>query len=808
MTIRQHLTSRTPRILFLDAYDSFTNNIVALLKETTGADVEIIRIDDHSFLKEHGNKLGGEHTAFADFIQRYDAVVAGPGPGNPTNSKDVGLIEGLWSLPREHILPVLGICLGFQSMCLAYGAEIERLRFPRHGLVTDVTHSRDSIFRGISRVQATQYHSLHVKIDRDGLDLCDLEQLLASEPTPQCSSLRPLAWDLSDPANGPVLMAAKHVEYPFYGMQYHPESICTNEEGARVIQNWWSTVRRWNRARPAPPRHINPKTSPPPLSDEPRSSLRLAIQHLNNSHSPEVHWSTIPSDGLSVEQIYSALVPNDEAILFESGLNKSGLPLRADTGRTSLIGLVPPGTLRFYYYAQRQRVEIWSKEEHVETVNHVKDLWKLFRGITAQLKSTGGPLKSPFWGGFMGFASYEAGLESIDIRGSPRRKDRPDACFAFVTRSIVVDHQQNHIYVQSIQRNDQLWISKTKLNLLDFEGKQNKPDGVLRASLKKAKVEVPLRTSYIAKVKKCQEYICAGESYELCLTDQTKVSIPRLAGQSLNSWALYQNLRRLNPAPFGAYFRLGNGSRGIHIVSSSPERFLSWDRKGTCQFRPIKGTFGKGPKTTREQAERHLNSTKELAENLMIVDLIRHDLHGVVGAGNVHMAKLMGIEEYETVYQLVSVIEGNLNGSASASVSPKSSSANPTGIDVLAASLPPGSMTGAPKRRSCTLLQEIEENKPRGIYSGILGFLDVGGGGDFAVVIRTAFHWDDDTEIFVEDGATGEGKEGVYDVWHVGAGGAVTAQSTPEGEYEEMVTKRDSTLRMFDAALVPDEESL
>lgn len=131
----------------------------------------------------------------------------------------------------------------------------------------------------------------------------------------------------------------------------------------------------------------------------------------------------------------------------------------------------------------------------------------------------------------------------------------------------------------------------------------------------------------------------------------------------------------------------------------------------------------------------------------------------------------MSIEEYETVYQLVSVIEGDLDPESSA-----------TGIDVLAASLPPGSMTGAPKKRSCELLRDIEgADRSRGLYSGVIGYLDVGGGGDFSVIIRTAFKWDD------ED-------------WRIGAGGAVTALSSPEAEWQEMLAKRESILRAIDVA--------
>lgn len=145
----------------------------------------------------------------------------------------------------------------------------------------------------------------------------------------------------------------------------------------------------------------------------------------------------------------------------------------------------------------------------------------------------------------------------------------------------------------------------------------------------------------------------------------------------------------------------------------------------------------------------------------------------------------MAVEEYATVYQLVSVIAGTLDSSPTATTTK-------SGLNVLAASLPPGSMTGAPKKRSCALLTEIETQKPRGLYSGVLGFLDVGGGGDFSVVIRTAFRYggvdggDDDDD--------GEGD------WQIGAGGAVTVLSEAEAEWEEMLAKRESLLRVFGGA--------
>ena len=169
----------------------------------------------------------------------------------------------------------------------------------------------------------------------------------------------------------------------------------------------------------------------------------------------------------------------------------------------------------------------------------------------------------------------------------------------------------------------------------------------------------------------------------------------------------------------------------------------------------------------------------------------------------------------------------NCNGTSPVTEGFRSSLRNVPGIDVLAASLPPGSMTGAPKKRSCELLQNIECHKPRGVYSGVLGYLDVGGGGDFSVVIRTAYRWDSDVKHVPSDRSATENHLGlgrnvdprlhkrengnyaqpheqvgipadpVFEEWTIGAGGAITAQSTINGEYDEMLTKLNSTLGAF-----------
>lgn len=161
----------------------------------------------------------------------------------------------------------------------------------------------------------------------------------------------------------------------------------------------------------------------------------------------------------------------------------------------------------------------------------------------------------------------------------------------------------------------------------------------------------------------------------------------------------------------------------------------------------------------------------------------------------------MVVEEYATVYQLVSVIEGQCTPSNPTS---NNASTGPRGLDVLRASLPPGSMTGAPKKRSCEILRDLEP-KNRGIYSGVLGYLDVGGGGDLSVVIRTAISVDNNSNADKSYVGTQNANEvdpslSAGDTYRIGAGGAVTIQSTAEGEFIEMDVKLSSVLGAFSAS--------
>jgi para-aminobenzoate synthetase len=260
---------------------------------------------------------------------------------------------------------------------------------------------------------------------------------------------------------------------------------------------------------------------------------------------------------------------------------------------------------------------------------------------------------------------------------------------------------------------------------------------------------------YADLIGRCQEEIAAGESYEVCLTNM--LTVPG----EIDPWHTYRRLRRGNPAPYGGYLRCGD----VTVLSASPERFLRIDADGTVESKPIKGTRPRGdtPDRDRALAADLLDSEKECAENLMIVDLVRNDLGRVARLGSVHVPVLFGVESYRTVHQLVSTVRARL-------------APGTTAVACVRAAFPGGSMTGAPKLRTMEILDQLEGG-PRGVYSGALGYFSLSGPVDLSIVIRTM--------VVQQHQVT------------IGVGGAITALSDPTAEIEETSLKARALLRVL-----------
>jgi para-aminobenzoate synthetase len=578
----------------------------------------------------------------------------------------------------EEILPIFGVCLGLQSMAIAFGAHLERLRVVKHGQVSDIQHVGNDLFQGVKQVHAVRYHSLHVTLPEDG-------------------EIQELAWADDGEENGHVVMAAKHQSRPFWAVQYHPESVCTEGGGLDVLRNFWRLARTWTSER---------RRTLSPWNATARDMFRNPWP-LIQSHSPP----PTPSQLRPVVTTVILDLPSLSAVtaceclgVFDENIPFVLLDSAANPGRFSIIGSLLPTSLQITHYVHEAFVSLRRGELTVHEDLKAGDIWSWLPTFMKAHRAQGYP-DIPFWGGLVGQLSYGLGVHSLHVpleRNPGIDENRhPDVNLVFVERSVVLDSVTGKAYVQSLIPGDDSWITNTKVKLIAASG-QARCSTVPNKTAIPPSITLPDKSQYISRINDAKEHLFSGDSYEICLTAPTRISIPvTLAGNS-SSWERYKSLRHNNPAPHSAYLRL----HPTTLLSSSPERFLSFSRppKSICQLRPIKGTVRKAPAVTRAVAEELLaGSAKEVAENLMIVDLIRHDLHGVVG-DDVQVKQFCGVEEYETVWQLVSVIEGKLAQDSAAFNDPDYD----IGWEVLRRSLPPGE-----SRLSTSSCAFDEENRNR-----------------------------------------------------------------------------------------------
>lgn len=258
------------------------------------------------------------------------------------------------------------------------------------------------------------------------------------------------------------------------------------------------------------------------------------------------------------------------------------------------------------------------------------------------------------------------------------------------------------------------------------------------------------RAAYEAAVQKAIDYIYAGDIFQANITTRAVADMP----DGLTPYMLYRRLRWATPAPFAAYVSCGDGHR---LLCASPERFLKLDTSGRISTRPIKGTRPRGdvPETDVDLALELMESAKDRAENLMIVDLLRNDISRVALIGSVGVTALCELETFARVHHLVSEVIGKLRPGFDA-------------VDLFRATFPGGSITGAPKIRAMEIIHELESSR-RAAYCGTVFWAGMDGAMDSNIVIRS---------LMVSDGKIA-----------AHAGGGIVADSEPAAEYEEMRTK-------------------
>jgi len=611
--------------LIIDNYDSFTYNLVHAVSKIIQCAPIVVRNDEMTW-KE---------------IERldFDSVIISPGPGHPENPRDFGVSAQVIAEAAELNIPLLGVCLGHQGIAHHFGGCVVAAAEPVHGRSAEVIHNGDQLFAGVpEHFSAIRYHSL-----------------IVGEPLPP--ELRKIAWTPDG-----VVMALRHLTRPMWGVQFHPESICT-EYGAAILWNFLSARRK-----------IQVYARQMPLPAAPETIFRNLF-----AHERYAFW------------LDSSMVSADS--------------------RFSFMGT---GT---------------------EVVHDI---------VLHDIEVDAPSLPFQFTGGYVGYLGY------------PSKKHRspfPDAILLKVDRFLAIDHIENTLWIVSSGEPD----PEAEKRLMELKDCPPAP-----APPASTAVEFTLTTErddYLRLIADCKARIAAGESYEICLTNQLRVNT------DISPLTYYEALRKLNPAPYSAYLHFDD----IDVACSSPERFLRIDASGMVESRPIKGTIRRGATPQEDDRLRAAlqSSEKNRAENLMIVDLTRNDLGRVCLPGSVHVPQMMQVETYSTVHQLVSTIVGQL-------------APGKTALDCIRAAFPGGSMTGAPKLRTLEILDELEP-EARGIYSGSIGYVGFNGVTDLNIVIRTAvFH------------------QGVASI---GVGGAIVYQSQPEEEWDEMLLKAQAPLRAFSPKL-------
>jgi len=360
----------------------------------------------------------------------------------------------------------------------------------------------------------------------------------------------------------------------------------------------------------------------------------------------------------------------------------------------------------------------------------------------------------PFLGGALGYFAYDLGRRFENLPSVAEQDiNLPEMAVGLYNKAVVYDKKSALFYLVCPD-NARSELEQSLIELTNRASETSTSSFQLstawQANMDKA--------SYIKKFEQVQDYLLSGDCYQINLAQRFS------AQYQGDEFEAYLALKEANKAPFSAFIRLENAA----ILSVSPERFLQLS-KGKVQSKPIKGTMPRSTDKTQDakNAEILRHSTKDNAENLMIVDLLRNDISRSCQAGSVKVPKLFAIESFPAVHHLVSTVEGTLSSDKHAT-------------DLLRGAFPGGSITGAPKIRAMEIIEELEPHR-RSVYCGSIGYLSNCGTMDTSITIRTLICQPDEPSF--------SAAMTVNKTIHCWAGGGLVADSTAESEYQETFDK-------------------
>lgn len=429
-----------------------------------------------------------------------------------------------------------------------------------------------------------------------------------------------------------------------------------------------------------------------------------------------------------------------------------------NVGRYSIIAL-----------DRRSMIKLWGRRidicrcfngqevrESAETDNPLEKVREFFSALKAP-DYEGLP---PFFGGAIGYLGYETVRYFEDIPVEPNKGDVPDGILIVPETLLVYDSVRRSVFIivttmpaeqaETAYRDAVEKIRRTEAIMaepLQLENRSRRP--------RKVKVESNMeRSAFLEAVKECQEFIRAGEVIQVVLSQCFSVNT---AGSEILPFELYQSLRILNPSPYLFFLDFDD----FHLIGSSPEVMVKVQNRELL-LKPIAGTRPRGGSVAEDNrmARELLNDPKERAEHTMLIDLGRNDLGRVARPGTIEVTDMMSIEKYSHVMHIVSAIKGELDDRYDI-------------FDVIEATFPAGTLTGAPKIRAMELIARMEPAR-RGPYGGMVFYLGFNGNFDSCITIRT---------VMLKDG-----------IATVQAGAGIVADSLPENEFEETENKARSLI--------------
>ena len=686
---------REVQLLILDNYDSYTYNLAQMLSQHCLHPPIVVPNDRYS-----------SWAALVAALPHFDAIVISPGPGHPACAADFGLCAQAYRCG----LPVLGVCLGHQGLALAFGGTVHRAPVVMHGRLSSIVHHGGGLFEGVpSPVLVVRYHSLLVDE--------------ASLPSCLCITART--------ADDGLVMAMQHATRPIYGVQFHPESICT-AHGDAMLANFVrlaSEVRPYlSHARGELAPHsatlpLSPPTPPPPtppsrvrrhlLVCEPQLIRSLPAEEVFTnlfSSAPMSFWLDAAGGSRRPRYSYMGCAGGPYSHLVcqrESGVYTLCLAAgdAEHAGSEVVPGTTPATTIDEYI---RAALAPWADPVtvrcQVPTIAGIQPI--LEQAPVASFNTPGGEragLLTPellFRGGFVGYLSYEAWRHLGPVAQEPSMRARrreaaapcappvssrdlgdpagAEAAFMFADRLLAFDHVEGRLLLLCLCEGPTTssalsWLARQqralrRLAAMPPPQPTHAPPTAQAAASTGATMQFVAdrgREHYLSDIRAIGDFLAAGESYEVCLTTTFR------SPECPPPLDLYRRLRRTNPTPHAAYLRFDPrrlcaqaqaqahtpsasptsmpaapvdviGPGGVVICCSSPERFMRVDRSRAVECKPIKGTAARGATPAEDAAVATALRTdeKSIAENLMIVDLIRNDLGRVCAAGSVSVPKL------------------------------------------------------------------------------------------------------------------------------------------------------------------------